>query len=462
MPYVRSDRYPTYLTPKYGSTTLGYRTCTYCTPKMTIMLYMFIQPVTLFAGLLMSHAEAAALKDLNENCNVWAAGGECELNPNFMRKNCALACSAKSPELSQIERECVGYAEQGECVRNPAFMIQTCRRHCDAWEKAHGFKIDRHSSCVELSLLGRCETPDEFMIKNCNTSCTINQRCSGSSFSGWSIGICDKALRCEAEDKKSSCATWASQGKCRTDAQNMAVNCLSSCAASDVDAVLSAQRPEMRARISKWYDVATSYARRQERCWLPGWEGHNSYKLMLPTQCSAPVRNAWVARRYPRTRRLSREEDAMLCPLDVSRTTPRVPWRSRNVTILPHTPHPVRVQQARPRSAHPPALACTEHNPRARRSSKEGRTPHPTTCGRCSHHLECGCSMTSSHRRKPMRSCGSAMPTSRAPRFALSRPTGAHPLLPRWATLSVGQSSPSVNESLPSLDMKTTCSSLSK
>jgi len=290
-------------------------------------------------------ADSATLRDLHETCASWAEAGECKINPSFMQTECALSCSGVKDRVSQMDKECAGYAKQGECVRNPAFMLQTCRRYCDDWEKEQGIKMDRDASCVQHSILGRCERPDEFMRANCNTSCTIHQRCGRSSFSGWSIGICDKALRCEATDKKSGCSTWAKQGKCSTDPRNMAIQCLSSCAATDVDAVLSAQRPEMRARISPVYDVAVAYARRQERCWLPGWSGHNSYKLMLPTQCAARRRSAWEARRVPRVYRHADENDAMTCPLDVTASTPRVPWRSRNVTIEPHTPHPVRVQQ---------------------------------------------------------------------------------------------------------------------
>ena len=35
----------------------------------------------------------------------------------------------------------------------------------------------------------------------------------------------------------------------------------------------------------------------------------------------------------------------MSCPVDVQRITPRVPLLSQNVSIMPHTPHQVLVQQ---------------------------------------------------------------------------------------------------------------------
>ena len=60
-------------------------------------------------------------------------------------------------------------------------------------------RIDRNSQCVEGSLMGKGEgNPGHDMAKECNTSCTIAHRCAQSSFSGWSIGTCDKVQRVEA------------------------------------------------------------------------------------------------------------------------------------------------------------------------------------------------------------------------------------------------------------------------
>ncbi|KAL3920043.1 MAG: hypothetical protein SGPRY_005402, partial [Prymnesium sp.] len=290
-----------------------------------------------FLGLLLASPEP-------QECAGWAAAGECAANPSFMRLHCAAACAHSKGVTSQIEQECSGYAKQGECVRNPAFMLSTCRAHCEAWEEAQGLRIDRDGACVERSLLGWCELENEWMKQSCNTSCTVARRCASSSFTGWSVGVCDKALRCEAIEK-SWCAEAANSGQCRSEPLKMARQCLPSCAARDVDAILSAQRPLMRARLSPLYDVSAGYARARERCWLRGWAGHNTHKLMLPTTCSAPRRSAWEARRRPRAYRKADPNDAMSCPDDVSVNTPRVPWKDRYVSVPPHTMHSVRVQQ---------------------------------------------------------------------------------------------------------------------
>jgi len=308
---------------------------------------------------------AAALAE-EEMCNSWAEAGECASNPSYMAKHCAAACrqakatgKTRSGMRQQMEKECAGYAQAGECSRNPAFMLSTCRKECDAWEERTGLKIDRDSRCVEWSLLGRCESQD--LAALCNTSCTVQERCARSTYSGWSVGVCDKALRCEASDKSSGCAARAARGECRSDATRMAQDCLQSCAASDVDSVLSAHRPEARAVLSSRIDVSSREARSHERCWLPGWAGQNTYKLMLPTQCAAARTLPWQRRAVPpQRRRDGRGADALTCPVDVSRSTPRVRRRSVSLTAPPHPqlgllesyggriappPHEVRVVQ---------------------------------------------------------------------------------------------------------------------
>ena len=229
----------------------------------------------------------------------------------------------------------------GALLLGPACLTSLC---CP-WQ----IKIDRDSRCVEWSILDKCSADRKRMAQLCNTSCTIHERCARSTFSGWSVGVCDKALRCEVKDKRADCAHRAKLGECTSKPTRMAIDCLSTCAAHDVDGVLSAQRPEMRAKLSKLYDVPVPMSRAQERCWIPGWSGHNQYKLHLPTQCAAARTLPWHRygpRRVPALRLHGSTADALTCPLDVRQTTPRVVWEgAANVTLLPHTPHTVHVVQ---------------------------------------------------------------------------------------------------------------------
>ena len=108
-------------------------------------------------------AIARAARDLHENCQRWAEGGECSANPKFMQENCAVSCSKAKDYSTQIQKECAGYAQMGECSRNPAFMLSTCRRECDAWEAKEGLRIDRDSRCVEWSIVGvSCDRIGQF------------------------------------------------------------------------------------------------------------------------------------------------------------------------------------------------------------------------------------------------------------------------------------------------------------
>ena len=301
----------------------------------------------LLFGLFLSGAAVCAAIDF-EQCESWAESGECESNPTYMKQECAKSCENAGKFKTQMQKECEGYALAGECSRNPAFMLSTCRKECDKWEASKGgaVRIDRSARCVEWSLMGKCEHhPGHDMATECNTSCTIAQRCAQSSFSGWSIGTCDKALRCEVEDKRSNCGSLAAQGECSSNAVWMAQNCLVTCSAVDVDGVLSAQRAEFRTILSPLIDLPGDTTRRQERCWLPGWSGQNHYKQMLPTQCAAPRKLPWQRRRVPRARLRASTEDQVTCPVDVASQTPRVGRSTRHVTLPPHTLHTVRVQQ---------------------------------------------------------------------------------------------------------------------
>ena len=77
-------------------------------------------------------------------CARWAAHGECESNPAFMRQSCAGACaSTRASSTATVavaassrtdahhdEGECMRWASNGECRANPAFMRSLCAASC--------------------------------------------------------------------------------------------------------------------------------------------------------------------------------------------------------------------------------------------------------------------------------------------------------------------------------------------
>ena len=88
------------------------------------------------------------------NCAVWASAGECENNAVFMLTQCAKACGCREPppeaaaaiaaakrastagdEPACVDRDktgaCAHWAASGECEANPAFMKLKCAASCN-------------------------------------------------------------------------------------------------------------------------------------------------------------------------------------------------------------------------------------------------------------------------------------------------------------------------------------------
>ena len=63
----------------------------------------------------------------NEHCYAWRDKGECVANPEFMRKECALACQGLADKRKD---ECAAWAKLGECDTNPSFMNVECPVSC--------------------------------------------------------------------------------------------------------------------------------------------------------------------------------------------------------------------------------------------------------------------------------------------------------------------------------------------
>ncbi|KAH8064780.1 oxidoreductase [Aureococcus anophagefferens] len=71
-----------------------------------------------------------------EQCEKWAASGECEKNSKFMLVTCREACASnhrRSPDYAAAYH-CELWAGEGECAANVPFMNRECARACgDRW-----------------------------------------------------------------------------------------------------------------------------------------------------------------------------------------------------------------------------------------------------------------------------------------------------------------------------------------
>ena len=74
--------------------------------------------------------QASSCADKNEHCANWAANGECERNPSFMKEDCVRSCG--QCRCSDRLPNCADMAAVGACDDNLAHMQQLCSKSCKA------------------------------------------------------------------------------------------------------------------------------------------------------------------------------------------------------------------------------------------------------------------------------------------------------------------------------------------
>jgi len=145
-------------------------------------------------------------EDKNKNCKAWAASGECNINPDYMRPNCCKSCSSYPCE--DKNENCESWASRGQCDINPTYMRPNCckscsrdlcqnndeYKHCDYWAK-HSANYCEH------------ETYSSFMTLHCCKSC-ISVQCL---------------------DQNQHCKSWAARGECTRNPGYMTTKCCKSC-----------------------------------------------------------------------------------------------------------------------------------------------------------------------------------------------------------------------------------------
>ena len=91
----------------------------------------------------------------HEDCDEWAAHGECQNNPNYMIANCALSCSRYVAVLEDKDENCEEWAKSGECIVNPTYMLSDCALSCSVFGSPEGYQeIESIYDIVEKDIHG--------------------------------------------------------------------------------------------------------------------------------------------------------------------------------------------------------------------------------------------------------------------------------------------------------------------
>jgi hypothetical protein len=162
-------------------------------------------------------------------CAQWASTGECAKNPEYMRKQCAKACSENPRDAVEEMEQCAGWAAQGECTRNPKFMMTDCPKSCKEQRlKMHEGMLDERADCLDAaSTPAKCASSAS-LRESCAGTCTTHELCSDEA----DPPECERALRCrELKDDWPDCVSEASSDPrpasgacCRCDAAPLTVS----------------------------------------------------------------------------------------------------------------------------------------------------------------------------------------------------------------------------------------------
>jgi len=193
--------------------------------------------------------------DKSEHCAFWAKSGECTKNQQYMQAECATSCATAPEELEEqdVHQDCAAWVKDGECYRNPAFMLQQCKASCKRFAQANeGILQDTSDSCVNFALRGGCDSDARKAESECRASCHIQRICGNHSETVY----CQKALRCEAiQDKSSDCASRVGRGECGSRPTSMLRDCLKSCSELDLDGLMHFHLPHKRTILSPLIDL---------------------------------------------------------------------------------------------------------------------------------------------------------------------------------------------------------------
>ena len=120
-----------------------------------------------------------ACQDNNENCDGWAADGECAANPGYMHVECPLSC-----------KRCTALAKGGAAVQRRRPPVRA------------GCHDEEGYDCAAKAKAGGCEFDKGEMLPRCPRTCNVCHF----------LSTIVEAFGCE--DKHPTCKSWASAGAC--------------------------------------------------------------------------------------------------------------------------------------------------------------------------------------------------------------------------------------------------------
>ena len=118
-----------------------------------------------------------ACQDKNENCDGWAADGECAANPGYMHVECPLSC-----------KRCTALASGGAAVQRRRPPVRA------------GCYDEEGYDCAAKAKAGGCDFDKGEMLPRCPRSCNVCHF----------LSTIVEAFGCD--DKHPTCKSWASAG----------------------------------------------------------------------------------------------------------------------------------------------------------------------------------------------------------------------------------------------------------
>jgi len=164
--------------------------------------------------------------DSDSQCKIWALGGECHENPNYMRENCPKSCELCG--CKDFEKDCQSWADEGDCFIEKEYMDENCPMSCfvciDEDEDPKWAKKAKIYNALNFGVYQELEGKEAQREKTIavlkEMEIYARDNLTRASYSG---------IRDRCQNKEEYCAFWASIGECGRNVEYMNTACPLAC-----------------------------------------------------------------------------------------------------------------------------------------------------------------------------------------------------------------------------------------